>query len=193
VVLYVLVTFTGETLALSTDRQQPVTVEADQAELDDAKGVTTYEGRVVVTQGSLRITGDRVLLYYDQSRDVTRAEALGKPATYEQTPDGEQTPVKARALRMEYQVREGVIDLYDEAEVLQERDSLRGRRITYDTVNNRVKAMGSGSPEDRVRVILTPRGKAGFGPGAGHGGAAQGTGQGGGQGTGQSAGQPGGR
>lgn len=146
-------------LALTSDRRQPVLVEADQAELDDARGITTYQGQVVVTQGSLRITGDRVMLYYDQNRDVTRAEALGKPATYEQTPEGEKAPVRARALRMEYLVGEGLIELYDEAEVLQAGDSLRGRRITYDTVNNRVKATGSGSAEDRVRVILTPRGK----------------------------------
>lgn len=145
--------------ALTSDRKQPVTVEADQAELDDARGVTTYQGRVVVTQGSLRITGDRVLLHYDENRDVTRAEAFGNPATYEQTPDGEKAPVRAQALRMEYQVREGVIELQDEAEVLQAGDSLRGRRVTYDTVNNRVKATGSGNAEDRVRVILTPRGK----------------------------------
>lgn len=159
--LILLATLPGAALALSTDRDQPVHIEADRGELDDVKGVTIYEGRVVVTQGSIKITGDRVVLYYDDQRDISRAEAVGKPATYQQLSDGETEPLKARALRMDYQVKEGIIDLYDDASVLQSGNSLFGNRITYDTVNEQVKATRSGSGEDRVRVILTPKAKDG--------------------------------
>ena len=159
--LILLATLPGAALALSTDRDQPVHIEADRGELDDVKGVTIYEGRVVVTQGSIKITGDRVVLYYDDQRDISRAEAVGKPATYQQLSDGETEPLKARALRMDYQVKDGVIDLYDDASVVQTGNSLFGNRITYDTVNERVKASRSGSGEDRVRVILTPKAKDG--------------------------------
>lgn len=159
--LILLATLPGAALALSTDRDQPVHIEADRGELDDVKGVTIYEGRVVVTQGSIKITGDRVVLYYDDKRDISRAEAVGKPATYQQLSDGETEPLKARALRMDYQVKDGVIDLYDDASVLQSGNSLFGNRITYDTLNERVKASRSGSGEDRVRVILTPKAKDG--------------------------------
>ena len=159
--LILLATLPGAALALSTDRDQPVHIEADRGELDDVKGVTIYEGRVVVTQGSIKITGDRVVLYYDDKRDISRAEAVGKPATYQQLSDGETEPLKARALRMDYQVKDGVIDLYDDASVVQTGNSLFGSRITYDTVNERVKASRSGSGEDRVRVILTPKAKDG--------------------------------
>ena len=159
--LILLATLPGAALALSTDRDQPVHIEADRGELDDVKGVTIYEGRVVVTQGSIKITGDRVVLHYDDQRDISRAEAVGKPATYQQLSDGETEPLKARALRMDYQVKDGVIDLYDDASVLQSGNSLFGNRITYDTLNERVKASRSGSGEDRVRVILTPKAKDG--------------------------------
>ena len=159
--LILLATLPGAALALSTDRDQPVHIEADRGELDDVKGVTIYEGRVVVTQGSIKITGDRVVLHYDDQRDISRAEAVGKPATYQQLSDGESEPLKARALRMDYQVKDGVIDLYDDASVVQTGNSLFGSRITYDTVNERVKASRSGSGEDRVRVILTPKAKDG--------------------------------
>lgn len=157
--LLLLATLPAAALALATDKDQPVHIEADRGELDDVKGVTTYEGRVVVTQGTIKITGDRVVLHYDKNREVERAEAFGKPATYEQRPDGEKEPVRAKALRMDYQVKEGVIDLYDDASVLQSGNSLFGSRVTYDTVNERVKASRSGSGEDRVRVILTPKAK----------------------------------
>jgi lipopolysaccharide export system protein LptA len=155
----------GTAHALSSDRNQPVEIEADRGELDDTKGLTTYEGRVVVTQGTLKITGDRVVLHYDKDRQVHRAEAYGKPATYEQLADGEKEPVRARALRMDYLVRDGVIELYDEATVTQAGDTLSSSRVTYDTVNNRVKATRSGNGDDRVRVILAPKPKGGSGPG----------------------------
>ena len=164
--LTLLLTLPGAGQALTTDRDQPVHIEADRGELDDAKGVTTYEGQVVVTQGSIRITGDRVVLYYDQDRQVTRAESFGKPATYQQLPDGEKEPMRARALRMEYLVRDGVIELYDDAVVTQAGDTLSGSRVTYDTVSNRVKATRSVNGDDRVRVILTPRAKTDSEPGA---------------------------
>ena len=47
----------GQSHALSTDSNQPIRVQADSAELDDGKGVATYRGNVVITQGSLRVTG----------------------------------------------------------------------------------------------------------------------------------------
>jgi lipopolysaccharide export system protein LptA len=157
--LIVLATLPGAAFALATDKDQPVHIEADRGELDDAKGVTTYEGRVVVTQGTIKITGDRVVIHYDKNREVDRAEAFGRPATYEQRPDGEKEPVRAKALRMDYQVKAGVVDLYDDASVIQSGNSLFGSRITYDTVNERVKASRAGSGDDRVRVILTPKAK----------------------------------
>ena len=48
--LILLATLPGAALALSTDRDQPVHIEADRGELDDVKGVTIYEGRVDVKE-----------------------------------------------------------------------------------------------------------------------------------------------
>jgi lipopolysaccharide export system protein LptA len=153
--------------ALTGDRDQPIQIEADRAELDDARGLTTYEGRVVATQGTLRISGERVVLHYDQDHRLTRAEAFGSPASYEQRLDGEPQPVRARAQRMEYLVGEGVIELYEGVTVSQGADTLSGNRVTYDTVNGRVRALRSGSGSDRVRVTITPRNRpeSGAGPG----------------------------
>lgn len=147
-------------VALSGDRDKPIEIEADRAELDDARGLNTYEGSVVATQGTLRITGDRLVIEYDPDRRIKRGKAFGNPATYEQLMDGQPEPARARALRMDYLVDEGIIELYDDALVVQGKDSLSGDRVTYDTVNGRVKAVRSGSGEERVRVTITPRSKA---------------------------------
>ena len=50
--------------ALSTDREQPIQIEADAAELDDASGITVYTGNVLVTQGTMRLWGNRLTILW---------------------------------------------------------------------------------------------------------------------------------
>ena len=38
--------------ALASDREQPITVEADGVEINDRTGVSVYKGNVVIRQGS---------------------------------------------------------------------------------------------------------------------------------------------
>ena len=64
--------------ALPSDRDQPIRVQADSAELDDKQGVAVYRGSVVITQGSLKITGDTVTLTVgDGSKLTTQVVVLG--------------------------------------------------------------------------------------------------------------------
>ncbi|MFM8344780.1 MAG: LptA/OstA family protein, partial [Betaproteobacteria bacterium] len=50
-------------LAEKADRQQPLNIEADQSStVDMARRVVVFNGRVVLTQGTLRILADRVEL-----------------------------------------------------------------------------------------------------------------------------------
>jgi lipopolysaccharide export system protein LptA len=42
-------------MALSSDREQPINLEADAADIDDLKGISIYTGNVVLTQGSMVI------------------------------------------------------------------------------------------------------------------------------------------
>ena len=69
------------------DKDQPINIEADWAEADDARRITVYKGRVVVEQGTLRITGDVVTMYYDTSRELSKLVATGRPARFRQRED----------------------------------------------------------------------------------------------------------
>ncbi|MCA1804165.1 MAG: hypothetical protein LC646_02110 [Xanthomonadaceae bacterium] len=66
--------------ALSSDREQPMYIESDQAELDDQKGISIYIGNVRVTQGTLVLTGEHMTVYQDGA-NLDRVILLGKPAT----------------------------------------------------------------------------------------------------------------
>ena len=160
--------FTTGTWALSTDKDQPIEIEADSADLDDAKGVTIYRGNVVLIQGSVRMTGDTMTVYFtDGELDTMIME--GKPATYRQLPDDSEIYDEAEALRMEYYELKNLVVLIDKASFKQEGLSFSGNRIEYDTLHSRIKARGSvkqqagssssGSSGERVKIILKPRKK----------------------------------
>jgi|GEM_PF-317783 len=140
---------------LSSDRNLPMVIEADRAELNDGKGVSVYHGNVRVTQGTLVLTGDTMTVY-NKGDEVDRVIMDGSPATYQQRPDDKDQDVHAKALRMEYYTNPEYIILLKEAEVEQEGDRLRSERIEYDVVKDKVNA-GTNEPNGGVRIIIQPR------------------------------------
>ena len=49
-------------LAESADRDQPIDLEADTVQVDDAKQISTYSGNVILTQGTLLIRADKLIV-----------------------------------------------------------------------------------------------------------------------------------
>ncbi len=143
--------------ALSSDRQQPMHIEADQAELDDQKGVSVYTGNVKVTQGTLVLTGD-VMTVYNKGDDVDHVIMVGEPATYRQRPDGKDEDMHAKSLRMEYFATPERIILINKAVAWQGKNVFRSERIVYDVAADRVNA-GDASGDQRVRITLQPKPK----------------------------------
>jgi len=169
--LFISLFFTADTWALSTDKDQPIEIEADNADLDNEKGVTIYRGNVVLTQGTVRMTGDTMTVYFKDG-DLDTLIMEGKPARYRQLPDNSKIYDEAEALRMEYYELKSLVILIDKASFKQEGLSFSGNRIEYDTEHSRVKARGSikqqsgtgnsgasSSGDERVKIILKPRKK----------------------------------
>ena len=163
----------GKTWALSTDKDQPIEIEADSAELDDKKGVTVYEGDVVVTQGSIRMTGDHMTVHYTKDNELDTVVMNGKPATYRQLPDKSDVYDEAEALQMEYYKARNLIVLINKAKVKQKDVRFSGEHIEYDTLLSKIKARGSTAtgvapsgenggvepPKGRVKIIIKPPAK----------------------------------
>ncbi len=155
----------GLLMALSSDREQDMQVEADNAELDGIEGFSIYRGNVIVTQGSMRITGHTLTVHFDDEGDMELAIMNGSPATYRQLPDGAEQYDEARAQKMEYYPLQDSVILIDRAWVKNpDGSTMTGNRIEYDTVLSRVKVRGQapaaetdGAGEDaggRVKIII---------------------------------------
>ncbi len=149
--------------ALSTDKDQPIEVEADEAELDDRNNVSIYRGNVVVTQGSIEMTGDIMTVYNTEGHELDHIIMEGNPATYKQLPDDSETYDQATALRIEYNELKSLVVLVRDAWVKQEGSTLAGERIEYNTELSRVKAWNrprdgkpgtTSAPEKKSRVKL---------------------------------------
>lgn len=148
--------------ALPDDRNQPIRIQADTAEMDDRQGVAVYTGDVVITQGSLRITGNKVTVTRDQNGDIEVFTAIGKPAYYEQRPALDKPVVKAYGLTIQYFASNERIVLIDQAKVVQEGNTFEGEKIVYDTrrqIVNAGRASGADitTPRPRIDMLLQPR------------------------------------
>jgi lipopolysaccharide export system protein LptA len=156
--------------ALSTDFEQPIEIEADFAELDDEEGTTIYIGNVIVIQGSIRMTGDRLKVDFTSERDLKDAYLDGRLATFKQTPDNGAEDVEGEAITIEYHALENMLVLIEKAKVTQGARLTQGHRINYDTersiVTVRSSRAGKVDKDDlskagsgRVRVIIPPKKK----------------------------------
>lgn len=152
-------------VALTTDKDQPIEVEADSAELDEVKNVSIYRGNVIVTQGSIRMTGDVMTVYQTETDDLDYLIMEGRPATYRQLPDDSEIYDEAEALRMEYYELKNRVVLIEKAVVTQEGLRFSGDRIEYDTELSKVKAWSrppaetdgaapAEAPRERVKIII---------------------------------------
>ena len=148
--------------ALPDDREQPIRVQADSAELDDRQGVAVYHGNVIITQGSMKITGDRVTITQTASGDIDVFTSVGQPAYYEQRPAADKDLVKAYGLTIQYFAANERIVLLDQAKVVQEGNTFEGEKIVYDTRRQIVNAGRAtntdvSTPRPRVDMVIQPR------------------------------------
>jgi len=148
----------GPCWSLSSDKDQPMLISADSVDIDDAEGVSVYRGNVDIQQGSMRLLADQVTVRHAE-RKAQRIEAAGGPVRFSQKLDNSAQEVNAKALRIVYDIDSDEIELMDQAEVRQGKDTFRSDRITYDRLHALVKAGASAKGKDRVHVTINPAGK----------------------------------
>lgn len=152
--------------ALPSDREKPINIEADHAQLDDREGITQYKGDAILTQGTLRIDGDIITFFYDENKQLTKAVSEGNRAKYEQVHKPGEKPVKAQARRLEYYADRQKIYLIGDGHVWQNGDEFTGNYIEYDIAKNVVSANskpvtvdGETQKKGRVHIIIQPQTK----------------------------------
>ena len=123
--------------AKQEDSQQPITIEADKAKVDEKQGLSTYTGNVLLRQGSIQIKSDE-LHVYSKGGALEKLVATGKPVIYLQAGNAEKGDIVGEAYTMEYFANEGKLILLENAKLSQGQNMFSGNRIAYDTRNRGV-------------------------------------------------------
>ena len=126
----------GAVFAEKADQSKPTQIEANKMSADDARRMTIFEGSVVLTRGTMRLTADRVVVRQD-AEGFQFATATGKPARFRQRqdpkpPETEGIWMEGEALRMEMDDKSGRIELFDSARVKRGGDEVAGNYIMLD-------------------------------------------------------------
>jgi lipopolysaccharide export system protein LptA len=143
--------------ALPGDSEQPINIQSDRASQKILAGgeKTEYFGNVLLTQGSLKINGEHIIINSKDNK-VTRIVAIGKPAKFEQQSDPAKASIKAQANRLDYKLSADTVVLLEQASIEQNGSTVSGKRIEYNIASERVKAIGGKDDDSRVRMILIP-------------------------------------
>lgn len=148
----------GPAAAERADRDKPINLEADRVTVDDAKQVAVFEGNVRLTQGTLTIRADKVVVREDKD-GYQHATAHGQPAHLRQKRDGSDEWIEGWGERMEYDGRSEQIELHNQARIVRGQDEVRGNYISYNSVTEFFQADGArgGGPASRVKAVIQPK------------------------------------
>ena len=142
IVTSLLLLSTGAAQALSTDRDQPAEIEADDIEFDFQKGTRTYLQNVLVVQGTLRIKADKLIAVYDENDELETVTAWGNLARFKQRPDGKQNDVEGWAKKILVNQKANTLTLIGQAALKQGPDTARSDTIVYDMERDKLSLSG---------------------------------------------------
>jgi lipopolysaccharide export system protein LptA len=147
-------------LALPDDSSQPINIQSDRAsQVSLADGEKTeYFGNVVITQGSMKINGDHIVIHSHERR-VTSIVATGTPAQFEQQSDPAKAPIKAEANTLNYKLNNDTVVLTENAYIEQDGTTVSGNQIEYNIGSEQVRASGNKENSSRVKMVLIPEQK----------------------------------
>ncbi|BEV73592.1 MULTISPECIES: lipopolysaccharide transport periplasmic protein LptA [unclassified Paludibacterium] len=151
--------------AEKADSGKPIQISADRATLDQIKGITEWDGAVVVIQGTMLMHADHLTVTRDAQGNQTMI-ATGKLVTFRQkaddTPEKKNVWIDGQAKRIDYSTVTHTAILTTNARVKKGDDLLIGDVIVYNTETQVYQSQGgSGNTANKGRVtaIIQPQKK----------------------------------
>lgn len=141
-------------VALESDRQQALEVNADSTNGILGDGITVLSGHVEIRQGTLLIRADRAEV--DKTDGKVRQITLQGDAAFLQQQIEELGQVKAWASNIQYQVGSGLVLLSGNARVEHPQYSVSGDQLRYDLNVQHFSGVGNADGNGRVHIRLDP-------------------------------------
>ncbi len=153
--------------AEKADRDKPVNLEADRVKVDDINKVHVFDGNVTLSQGTLVIRSDRLVVKQDAEgfKNGTATANAGNLAHFRVKRDGKDEFIDGEAERIEYDARTEITRFFNRAYVKSGLDEVRGQYIVFDGQNEQYSVTsgpdGTVLPgrDNRVRAVIQPKNK----------------------------------
>ena len=131
---------------LSVDGDAPVEVAADSLTVDQASGQAVFEGNVVIEQGNLRLSAQRVeVVYGEDVGEITRFRASGGVVIVTEAEEAE-------AQEADYDIANGLLNLSGDVLLKQGASAIAAERMAINVET------GAAQMEGRVRTTFGGQG-----------------------------------
>lgn len=147
-------------LAASKGKPAPVPIDitADHGQFNNATGVATYTGHVVLVRAKLTLTGDRLVVHRRNQTAPITAVLTGDPAHLHQDVTSQiKQVVRGTARKITYSGQNGTVHLENHAVVHRGDDLLQADEVTYSLNNGEITANTAKTSHGRVHMILNPQ------------------------------------
>ena len=152
----------GLASARSSDRNQPMDIEASRSDCGlGANATCTLSGNVIITQGSLRVVSARAVISQNNG-NPSRAQLSGGVTLQQDMDDGDR--IQAVAANVDYDMQSEVMVLTGNVTINQRRGSLSGQRVVYNLKTGQIESGGDGGGRVRMRILPKPAPAGGGSP-----------------------------
>lgn len=134
----------------------PISIDADNQQIDIQKNIMTFSGNVVIIQDSITIKAKQVTITEIQSKDNQIITAYGQPVLFEQIidKDGTHYKIKGSANQLIYHVKQNSVTMKGNAKIQQRDNLITSNTIRYDIQQRKIEAQSDN--KQRVKTTIIP-------------------------------------
>jgi len=141
--------------SLESDYDKPINVSSISQHAQMKSNTITFIDDVLLTQGSIKITGDKLTVIRGEEANHEVMIAEGKVATLYQTQD-DGKPFDAEANTIHYDVAKAKITLTGNAQVKQLDSQINGSKIIYFLETEELIVESGKDAQERVKTDFLP-------------------------------------
>ena len=154
--------------AEKADREKPINLEADRVSMDDINKIQIFEGSVVMTQGTMQLRTDKLVVTQDADGFQKGVATGGEKglAHFRQKRDNSNDYIEGEAERIVHDTRNEKTEFFVRAWVKNGQDEVKGHYISYEALTEKYLVTNGGSTKTahgaaqaRVRAVIQPKSK----------------------------------
>ncbi len=111
---------------------KPITIDANNQQIDIDKNIITFSGKVQITQDGLTILADKVIVTDMQDSTKQKITAYGNPVNFKQILPQNNKVVTGHSGQVIYDVKKNTVTLLNNAELFQQDNHVVSSIITYN-------------------------------------------------------------